>query len=130
MTEQINLFETASRQKLRFTTAKGLLPTEDLWDLPLLTTLNELAKSLSKQVKEAGEESFIEGKSSANEKLETMFEIVKHIIKVKLAERETLKVAKKNATKKAQLDELIHNKKNAELASLSIEDLEKMRAGL
>lgn len=30
MTEQINLFETASRQKLRFTTAKGLLPTEDL----------------------------------------------------------------------------------------------------
>lgn len=59
-----------------------------------------------------------------------MFEIVKHIIKVKLAERETLKVAKKNATKKAQLDELIHNKKNEELASLSIEDLEKMRAGL
>jgi hypothetical protein len=125
MTEQINLFETASRQKLRFTTAKGLLPTEDLWDLPL-TTLNELAKSLSKQVKEAGEESFIEVKSSANEKLETMFEIVKHIIKVKLAERETLKVAKENATKKAQILELIHQKKNESLASMPVEELEKM----
>lgn len=130
MTEQINLFETASRQKLRFTTAKGLLPTEDLWDLPLLTTLNELAKSLSKQVKEAGEESFIEGKSSANEKLETMFEIVKHIIKVKLAERETLKVAKENATKKAQILELIHQKKNESLASMPVEELEKMLADL
>ena len=115
----------ASRQKLRFTTAKGLLPTEDLWDLPL-TTLNELAKSLSKQVKEAGEESFIEVKSSANEKLETMFEIVKHIIKVKLAERETLKVAKENATKKAQILELIHQKKNESLASMPVEELEKM----
>ena len=130
MTEQINLFETASRQKLRFTTAKGLLPTEDLWDLPLLTTLNELAKSLSKQVKEAGEESFIEVKSSANEKLETMFEIVKHIIKVKLAERETLKVAKENATKKAQILELINQKKNESLASMPVEELEKMLADL
>ena len=129
MTEQINLFETAFKQKLRFQSVKGLLTTEDLWDLPL-TTLNELAKSLSKQVKEAGEESFIEVKSSANEKLETMFEIVKHIIKVKLAERETLKVAKENATKKAQILELIHQKKNESLASMPVEELEKMLADL
>ena len=129
MTEPINLFETASKQKLRFTTAKGLLSTEDLWDLPL-TTLNELAKSLNKQVKEAGEESFIEVKSSANEKLDNMFEIVKHIIKVKLTERETLKVAKENATKKAQILELIHQKKNESLASMPVEELEKMLADL
>ena len=129
MTEQINLFETASKQKLRFQTAKGLLTTEDLWDLPL-TTLNDLAKSLSKQVKEAGEESFIEVKSSANEKLETMFEIVKHIIKVKLTERETLKVAKENAIKKAQILELIHQKKTESLASMPVEELERILADL
>lgn len=129
MTEQINLFEIASKQKLRFTTVKGLLSTEDLWDLPL-TTLNDLAKSLSKQVKEAGEESFIEVKSSANEKLDNMFEIVKHIIKVKLAEKEVLKVAKENATKKAQILELIHQKKNESLASMPVEELEKMLADL
>lgn len=129
MTEQINLFEIASKQKLRFTTTKGLLSTEDLWDLPL-TTLNDLAQFLNKQVKEAGEESFIEVKSSANEKLDNMFEIVKHIIKVKLAERETLKVAKENATKKAQILELIHQKKNESLASMPVEELEKMLADL
>ena len=129
MTEQINLFETASKQKLRFQTAKGLLNTEDLWDLSL-TTLNDLAKSLSKQVKEAGEENFIEVKSSANEKLETMFEIVKHIIKVKLTERETLKVAKENAIKKAEILELIHQKKNESLASMPVEELERILADL
>ena len=129
MTEQINLFEIASKQKLRFTTTKGLLSTEDLWDLPL-TTLNDLAQFLNKQVKEAGEESFIEVKSYANEKLDNMFEIVKHIIKVKLAERETLKVAKENATKKAQILELIHQKKNESLASMPVEELEKMLADL
>lgn len=129
MTEKINLFEIASKQKLRFTTTKGLLSTEDLWDLPL-TTLNDLAQFLNKQVKEAGEESFIEVKSSANEKLDNMFEIVKHIIKVKLAERETLKVAKENATKKAQILELIHQKKNESLASMPVEELEKMLADL
>lgn len=129
MTEKINLFEIASKQKLRFTTTKGLLSTEDLWDLPL-TTLNDLAQFLNKQVKEAGEESFIEVKSSANEKLDNMFEIVKHIIKVKLAERETLKVAKENANKKAQILELIHQKKNESLASMPVEELEKMLADL
>ena len=129
MTEQTNLFEQASRLKLRFQTSKGLLPTEDLWDLPL-TNLNDLAKSLSKQVKEAGEESFIEVKSSANEKLDTMFEIVKHIIKVKLAEREAVKVIKENTAKKQQILELIHQKKNESLASMPVEELEKMLADL
>lgn len=129
MTEQINLFEQASRLKLRFQTAKGLLSTEDLWDLPL-TNLDTLAKSLNKQVKETEEESFIEVKSSANEKLETMFEIVKHIIKVKLTEREIAKVAKENAAKKVQILELIHQKKNESLANMPLEELEKMLADL
>lgn len=129
MAETINLFEQASRLKLRFQTAKGLLSIEDLWDLPL-TNLDTLYKSLNKQVKETEEESFIEVKSSANEKLEVMFEIVKHIIKVKLASFQTAKVAKENAAKKAQILELIHQKKNESLASMPVEELEKMLADL
>lgn len=129
MSEQMNLFEQASRQKLRFQTSKGLLPTEDLWDLPL-TNLDTLAKSLNKQVKETEEESFIEVKSSANEKLEVMFEIVKHIIKVKLDEKEAARIAKENTAKKTQILELIHQKKNESLANMPVEELEKMLADL
>jgi len=128
MTEQ-NLFEQASRLKLRYQTTKGLVSTEDLWDLPL-TSLNEVAKSLNKQVKEAGEESFIEIKSTANEKLELSFEIVKYVIKVKLAEQKADKLAKENATKKQQLLELLHQKKNEQLSQLSVDEIEKMLADL
>jgi hypothetical protein len=59
-----------------------------------------------------------------------MFEIVKHIIKVKLAEREAAKVIKENAAKKQQILELIHQKKNESLASMPVEELEKMLTDL
>ena len=129
MTEQINLFEQASKLKLRYKTNYGLVTTEDLWDLPL-TSLDEVAKSLNKQVKEAGEESFIEVKSTANEKLELSFEIVKYVIKVKLVEQEAAKLAKENAAKKQQLLELLHQKQNEELGQLSIDEIKNMLAKL
>jgi len=129
MTEQINLFEQASKLKLRYKTNYGLVTTEDLWDLPL-TSLDEVAKSLNKQVKEAGEESFIEVKSTANEKLELSFEIVKYVIKVKLVEQKAAKLAKENAAKKQQLLELLHQKQNEELGQLSIEEIKNMLAKL
>lgn len=129
MTEQSNLFEQASRLKLRYKTNCGLVTTEDLWDLPL-TSLDEVAKSLNKQVKEAGEESFIEVKSTANEKLELSFEIVKYVIKVKLVEQEAAKLAKENAAKKQQLLELLHQKQNEELGQLSIDEIKNMLAKL
>ena len=57
------MFERASKLKLRFNTEKGMVTTEDLWDLPLLqrnaVDLDSLAKNLNKAVKESGEESFV-----------------------------------------------------------------------
>lgn len=90
----LELFERASKKKLRFETDLGTLSVEDLWDLPLQATrgvnLDDLAKSFSKALKEEEEESFVE-KPKPNKKLADLrlrFAIVKRIIEVQLEARE------------------------------------------
>lgn len=119
-----NLFIEASREKIRFSTTKGLLTVDDLWDLKL-EDLNRLAKSLNKQVKESGEEDFIKTKSSADKKLELSFELVKYVIKVRLEEEEAKKLRKEKAQKRAQIRELIEKKAVENLEGKTIEELEK-----
>ena len=58
------MFEKATRRKLRFTSAAGLLSTEDLWDLPLTSAtgkanLDDIAKALNRRLKDAEEVSFV-----------------------------------------------------------------------
>lgn len=126
-----NLFEQASRLKLRFDTTKGLLTTEDLWDLPLKAVrkeanLDDLAKALYKEVKEAEEPSFVEDKSPASEKLDLMFELVKYIINVKKAEEAARKQEAAKAESRQEILELIHEKKKEARKNLSIEELEAL----
>jgi hypothetical protein len=138
MTEQINLFETAYKQKLRFQSVKGLLTTEDLWDLPLeqpdkgkqpVANLDEIAVELDGQLQSTSK-SFVRAKSKDATLTELKLEIVKYIIRVKKAEEEEAKVATQNAAKKQQILELIHQKKSESLASMPVEELEKMLADL
>ncbi|MGR2462375.1 hypothetical protein ACUX4R_26215, partial [Salmonella enterica] len=77
------MFDQATRLKLRFNSNKGLLSVEQVWDLNL-NALNELAKDLSRQVKEAAsdEEDFIGVKSAVDSQLQLRFDIVKAIIGV------------------------------------------------
>lgn len=118
------MFEQASRLKLSFKVANGTIKVEDLWDLKL-EALDVLAKSLSKEVKDASEESFIKTKTKAGKELELKFEIVKHIITVKLAEKEAKALAIEKAQKKEQIRELIAKKELSSLESKSLEELQK-----
>lgn len=118
------MFEQASRLKLRFKTPKGILTTEDVWDLTL-EQLDQLAKNLNKDLKEQSEESFIKTKTSANKELELKFEIVKHIITVRMAEAEKIKERAEKRKKKQHLLELIAQKENEALSSKSLDDLRK-----
>jgi len=125
------MFEKASRLKLRFESGKGLITIEDLWDLPLTTpvrgsSLDTIAKSISKQVKDSAEESFVTKTSSKNQELELKFEIVKHIIKVRLNEQEQKENALILKTKKEKIASLIAKKEDAELENLSIDELKKL----
>jgi len=129
MSTQTNIFEQASRLKIRFATGRGTISTEDLWDLKL-EDLDTIAKSLYKSVKEGGEESFIKKRTTVNEKLELGFELVKHVIDAKLEEADKKKLAKERAEKRAQLIELIGKKEITALEGKSIEELKAELAGL
>ncbi len=97
------LFEKATRQKLKFNTPRGVLRTEDLWDLPL-TQLNTLAKKLKKELKADAEEDFLADVSTEDATLKLMFDVVLYILTVKKDE----KVARDNAqAKKAEKQKLL-----------------------
>ena len=85
-------FERATRLKLRFQTNAGLLAVEDIWDLPLTSqrgaSLDELAKGLRRKLKETEEESFVVKTNAVNNELQLAFDIVNHVIDIKLAEKE------------------------------------------
>jgi hypothetical protein len=118
------LFEQATREKLRFKLTNGVIGTEDLWDLKL-EDLDKLARALNKQVKESGEESFIAVKTKANKSLELAFDIVKHVITVKLAEAEARKLRSEKAAKRAVIQQLIEKKEVQSLEGKSVEELMK-----
>lgn len=130
-----NIFEYATRSKLRFTTARGELSTEQLWDAPLRSAdgfnLNEIAKVASKAFKSATEESFVETtKTAAHVRLETALEVVKSIIEVKLAEENAAKKRAENKKEKEQLLEILAEKQAGKLSALSESELKKRIAAL
>lgn len=129
-----NIFENASRAKVRFETNQGQLTTEQAWELSL-TNLNSLAKAVNKQLKAEGEEDFIptaanKRQQALTKQLQLKLDVLKHIIGVKVAEEET---AKKRADRRAelsQLKELAANKTTEKLASESLESILQKIAAL
>lgn len=125
------MFEKASRLKLRFNTTKGSIGIEDLWDLPLTSrskvNLDDIAKGLSRELKQCEEESFVVQQSSANEILCLKFDLVKHIIGVRLEEAKAKESQAVNQAKKDKLSRLIEQKGDEALAGKSIEELIEMR---
>jgi len=119
------MFEQASKMKLRFTTPKGLINVEDIWDLPL-ESLDDLAKGLNRSIKESDEESFIVKKTKANNRLNLQFEIVKYIIKDKLEAIEALENRLANKARKEKIMNIISEKEDNSLKNKSVAALKKM----
>ena len=127
------MFAKATRLKLRFDTPKGQLSAEDLWDLPLTSqtgkaNLDDLARGLDRQIRDAGNDVSFVNPSSQKEstELQLKFDIVKHIIDVRVAERQEAETKKATSERKQTLLAIIAQKENAELQGASLEDLRKM----
>lgn len=130
-----NIFEKASRAKLRFSTVRGNLSVEQLWDLPLdkgEVNLYNIAQELLANVadKPAEKLSFFSKAVAVDETAELKFEIVKHIVTTKVAEIDAKLTEEVKRTQRKELDDLINAKKAEAKQSLSLEELEAMRAKL
>ena len=129
------MFEKASRLKLRFETARGLFTAEDLWDLPLTSprgnpNLDDIAIALNKRLKEVTTESFVTKTTRSNEALQLSFDIVKHVIEVKLAENEEAKKKTEQKQRKDRILEILAHKQDKALEDLPIEELQKLAEAL
>lgn len=121
------MFEKATRMKLRWKASNGTLTVEDLWDLKL-EPLDKIAKDLRKELKESEEESFIKPSRKTAAYTETLlkFEVVKHIITVKLEEAEVAALAKEKREKRARIMEIIKQKEDQELSGKGLDELRKL----
>lgn len=123
----MSIFEKATRSKIRFESAKGLLSVEQLWDLPLTgkTSLNSVAVSVNRQIQDTQQESFVDDNPKADPTLNLMMEVVKHIISVKKAEKEKADKAREKRQERQRLLELLARKEDEELEKSSKEDILK-----
>ena len=122
------MFEKASKKKLRFESSKGLLTTEDLWELSL-TALDTIAKKVNREIREHEEESFISTRRVSGDNT-LKLEILKYVIAEKIAERDKAKEKAVRDAQVSQLKEILSQKQTEELKSLSPEDLQKKIAEL
>lgn len=137
MSEQnnVNIFEQASRAKLRFETAKGLISAEDLWDLPLKSArspvnLNDIAKAVNRKLKDMGDEEFVhapnENSSIPMLTAKLQLDVIKHIIAVHQVEESTRAVAADRRNRKAKLLEILASKQDKQLEEKSVDELTAM----
>lgn len=129
--ETSKLFETATRKKYRFSSGRGELSVEQLWDLNF-EALDSLYKQFRSELKKNDEESLLET-SKVNTETSEKAELVKYIFEARKAENAALKATRTAAALKAQQDEvvreLIAQKKGENLAGKSLEELEAMLNG-
>ena len=119
------MYKEALQKKLRFKTNKGMISTEDLFDLSL-HNLDTLALMLDKKISEAPKKSFIEDLPAEENDDELRFSIVKDVINIKLKSRkDNINRAQINARNK-RIAELIAKKEDEALENKSIEELRAM----
>ena len=131
------MFEKAARNKTRFNSVQGMLTVEQLWDLPLTTTrnnvasLNALAIEIQKEINGSSEITFVKSNNNTgNEELKDKLAILVHIIEVRETENQAALDAKALKSKKAVIESLIAKKTDEALESKSIEELQAELAAL
>ena len=129
----MDLYKKAAIEKWRFETIQGSVMVEDLFDLPLTSrraNLNDVAKSINKQIKDAGEEDFVSTSNNVTNVLREKLELVKDIITTKQAEIEARENELALIQRKQYLKSLIVEKKGDIDKGKSLEDLEKELSSL
>ena len=127
----MNIFEKASRMKLRFNVGSRLnLTVENLWDLPLTNIKGEDLDHIAIELQEklsTNEKSFVvqQSKNKETQLNQLKFDIVKYIIDVRLEEQKVANLERQRAQEIATLKELQKQAKIRDLQNLSSEEIEE-----
>jgi hypothetical protein len=125
------LFERATRLQIRYGTDIGALSVEDLWTLPLSspsgmrTNLDDIARACNKQLKSGDDVSFVNPERKSDELTQLKFDVVYHIIQVRLDEAKKAAEEKERADKKQMLLGILAEKDVQSYREMSKEDLAK-----
>lgn len=124
----MTIFEKATREKFRYPSAKGLLTTEQLWELPLTAksgfSLDDVARAVNAELKAIDTESFVATETNpAKATLETKLEVVKHVIAIRIAEDQATKAAAAKKLEKEKLLAVLGRKQDAVLENLTEAEL-------
>lgn len=123
------MYKEASKMKLRFSTVKGNLSVEDLWDLNL-TALDKMAVAIDEQISKNPKKSFISETTPEDKVSKLKLDILKDIINTKLEEKAKKDSEKQKISERNKLLEILAKKEEASLENLSIEELKKKIAEL
>lgn len=118
-------FKQATKERLRFETSKGLLSTEQLWDLNL-TSLATIVRSLKKQLMKYNDDelSFLDDTSTPVDRtLELKFNVVKEVYLDKKEEMEAIKNESSKKEHNQKILGLIAEKQEGNLREKSVEEL-------
>lgn len=135
MSNTQDIFEYATRNKLRFASTRGELTAEQLWDVPLRSrdefNLNAIAKTANRALKEVSEESFVETtRTVEHARREVAMECVKHVIETRLAEEKTAETRAERKKEKERLLQILAEKQDGKLSALSERELKSRIAQL
>ena len=122
----MDIFAQASRAKLRFTTSKGVVSHENLWDFTL-TELNSLAVKLDEACTASKGKSFLDETSKEDATTKLMFDVVLFVLETKKKELAESRKATEIKLHNNRIDELIAKQKEAALEKLSVAELEALR---
>jgi polyhydroxyalkanoate synthesis regulator phasin len=124
----MEMFERATRLKLRFDSTKGKISVEDLWDLPM-SKLDKMAVDLHKDTAGGGGLSYIPKEVKGCVELDTSklkLEVLKYILGSKVEEYKENSLRISNLVQEQKILETIARKKDKDMGERSIEELEEM----
>lgn len=119
----MDIYKQANRLGLRFNTNRGVLATEQLFQLSL-TDLDALAVSL--EVSQAGKKSFIRETSQDDEIAKLKFDVALDVLNTIMKEQKDAREMLQNKRKNEKILALIAEKQEGALKEKTIEELEAM----
>lgn len=128
----LNIIEHAIRTGVRYQTSKGLVTTEDLWNIPL-PDLKVLARNLYRTVKEEDEDelpSILQTEKPSGIADLNRLRVIMHVISERekeIAERRAIsEAAEKEKARKEYILKILEKKKMESLEGLSADELRKL----